>query len=60
MTGTDGAASNNNLDIVEEMRLAGLLHKVTRGSDGSACHVCLEMATIGGAACLGLADCIDP
>jgi 5-methylthioadenosine/S-adenosylhomocysteine deaminase len=57
--GTDGAASNNNLDIVEEMRLAGLLHKVTRLDPTAVpAHVCLEMATIGGAACLGLADCI--
>ncbi len=57
--GTDGAASNNNLDIVEEMRLAGLLHKVTRLDPTAVpAHVCLEMATVGGAACLGLADCI--
>jgi len=27
--GTDGAASNNNLDMIEEMRLAALLHKVS-------------------------------
>lgn len=26
--GTDGAASNNNLDMVEEMKLAALVHKV--------------------------------
>ncbi|HON43010.1 MAG TPA: amidohydrolase family protein, partial [Bacillota bacterium] len=57
--GTDGAASNNNLDMVEEMRLAGLLQKVTR-LDPTAVPalVCLEMATRGGATCLGLADCI--
>lgn len=28
--GTDGAASNNNLDMMEEMRLAALLHKGSR------------------------------
>ena len=28
--GTDGAASNNNLDMMEEMRLAALLHKGVR------------------------------
>jgi 5-methylthioadenosine/S-adenosylhomocysteine deaminase len=55
--GTDGAASNNNLDMVEEMRLAGLLHKVTRLDPTAVpAHACLEMATSGGAACLGLAD----
>ena len=55
--GTDGAASNNNLDMVEEMRLAGLLHKVTRLDPTAVpAHLCLEMATSGGAACLGVAD----
>jgi 5-methylthioadenosine/S-adenosylhomocysteine deaminase len=55
--GTDGAASNNNLDMIEEMRLAGLLHKVARLDPTAVpAHVCLEMATRGGAACLGLAD----
>ncbi len=28
--GTDGAASNNNLDMIEEMRLAALIHKGNR------------------------------
>jgi len=28
--GTDGAASNNNLDMIEEMRLAALIHKGSR------------------------------
>ena len=57
--GTDGAASNNNLDMVEEMRLAGLLHKAARLDPTAVpAHVCLEMATRGSAACLGLADSI--
>jgi len=57
--GTDGASSNNNLDMVEEMRLAGLLHKAARLDPTAVpAHVCLEMATRGSAACLGLADSI--
>ena len=53
--GTDGAASNNRLDIFEEMRLAALLAK---GSSGDAravnAHQALYMATLGGAIALGL------
>ncbi|MCR4427317.1 MAG: amidohydrolase [Firmicutes bacterium] len=55
--GTDGAASNNNLDMIEEMRLAALLHKVFTGDPTvMPAAKCLEMATAGGAACLGLQD----
>ncbi|MEA4883793.1 MAG: amidohydrolase [Clostridia bacterium] len=57
--GTDGAASNNNLDMVEEMRLAALLHKVASAeSTAMPALTCLEMATRGGAACIGLSDYI--
>lgn len=53
--GTDGAASNNRLDIFAEMRLAALLAK---GSSGDAAAVpalqALEMATINAARALGL------
>jgi 5-methylthioadenosine/S-adenosylhomocysteine deaminase len=44
--GTDGAASNNNLDMLEEMRLAALLHKGSR-QDPTAitAHEALRMAT---------------
>lgn len=53
--GTDGAASNNRLDMFAEMRLAALLSK---GSGGDATAVpaeqALEMATINGARALGL------
>ncbi len=53
--GSDGAASNNRLDILQEMRLAALLAK---GSSGSAeavgAHFALRMATLGGAQALGL------
>ncbi|MBL4621728.1 MAG: TRZ/ATZ family hydrolase [Immundisolibacteraceae bacterium] len=53
--GTDGAASNNNLNMVEEMRCAGLLGKLT-ANDAAAlpAHTLLEMATINGARALGL------
>ncbi|MFO1324259.1 MAG: TRZ/ATZ family hydrolase [Burkholderiales bacterium] len=53
--GTDGAASNNRLDIFSEMRLASLLAKVSTG-DASAipAATALAMATIGGARALGL------
>jgi len=53
--GTDGAASNNRLDLFQEMRLAALLAK---GSSGQAeainAHQALHMATLGGARALGL------
>ncbi|MCL2644232.1 MAG: TRZ/ATZ family hydrolase, partial [Betaproteobacteria bacterium] len=53
--GSDGAASNNRLDLFQEMRQAALLAKV--GSlDASAvpAHAALRMATLGGARALGL------
>lgn len=53
--GSDGAASNNRLDLFQEMRLAALLAK---GSSGQAetinAHQALRMATLGGAQALGL------
>jgi 5-methylthioadenosine/S-adenosylhomocysteine deaminase len=53
--GTDGAASNNRLDLLSEMRLAALLAK---GASGSAtavpAHRALHMATLAGAKALGL------
>jgi 5-methylthioadenosine/S-adenosylhomocysteine deaminase len=53
--GTDGAASNNNLDLLEEARLAALLHKVThRDPTTLPADEVLSMATRGGAAALGL------
>lgn len=54
--GTDGAASNNRLDIFTEMRLAALLAKGESG-DATAipAHTAIEMATINGAKALGLA-----
>ncbi len=54
--GTDGAASNNDLDLLGEMRTASLLAKGFSG-DARACNArqTIEMATINGARALGLA-----
>ncbi len=55
--GSDGAASNNDLDLLGEMRTASLLAK---GSSGNASALdarqAIEMATICGARALGLGD----
>ncbi len=52
--GTDGAASNNRLDVLTEARTAALLAKATSG-DASVlgAHEVLEMATLDGARALG-------
>ena len=57
--GTDGAASNNDLDMWEEMRLAAFLQKVER-MDPTAipAMTVLSMATSGGATAIGLGDSI--
>jgi len=53
--GTDGAASNNNLDILHEARLASLLHKLDSGNPTALSALqALRMATIEGAKALGL------
>lgn len=53
--GTDGAASNNNLDMFEEMRSASLLAKGVSGSATAVtAHTTLRMATLNGARALGL------
>lgn len=53
--GTDGAASNNDLDMFGEMRTASLLAKGLTG-DPTALNAtaALELATLGGAHALGL------
>ena len=53
--GTDGAASNNDLDMFEAMRQAAFLHKLKNGDPRAvAAPIALEMATIGGARALGM------
>jgi 5-methylthioadenosine/S-adenosylhomocysteine deaminase len=55
--GTDGAASNNALDLFAEMRTTALLAKLHSG-DAAALPAAraLSMATLGGARALGLED----
>jgi 5-methylthioadenosine/S-adenosylhomocysteine deaminase len=54
--GTDGAASNNRLDLWAEMQTAALLAKQVAGSAAALpAAQALEMATINGARALGLA-----
>ena len=55
--GTDGAASNNRLDMFEEMRLAALIGKV-QANNASAINAAqaFTMATLGGARATGLAS----
>ena len=53
--GTDGSASNNDLDMLTEMRLAALLAKGLRADARAApAAVALQMATLNGARALGL------
>jgi 5-methylthioadenosine/S-adenosylhomocysteine deaminase len=55
--GTDGAASNNDLDMFGEMRTAGLLAKgVAHQPDTLPATAVLQMATLNGARALGLGD----
>src|SRR5260370_10699685 len=51
--GTDGAASNNDLDMIESMRQASFLAKLsTRDPTAVPAQTALDMATIGGARAL--------
>jgi 5-methylthioadenosine/S-adenosylhomocysteine deaminase len=55
--GTDGAASNNDLDMLGEMRTAALLAKGVAGSASALpAHQALRMATLDGARALGLEE----
>tara|TARA_R110002096_G_scaffold5508_5_gene25743 strand:- start:13243 stop:14676 length:1434 start_codon:yes stop_codon:yes gene_type:complete len=57
--GTDGAASNNDLDMWEEMRLAAFLQKVDRMDPVvMSAPTVLKMATSGGAEAVGLGDTV--
>jgi 5-methylthioadenosine/S-adenosylhomocysteine deaminase len=55
--GTDGPASNNNLDLLEEMRSASLMAKLVTGDPQAlGARAVLRMATIDGARVLGMED----
>jgi 5-methylthioadenosine/S-adenosylhomocysteine deaminase len=52
--GTDGAASNNDLDMFEAMRQAAFLHKLqSNDPQVVSARVAVEMATLGGARVIG-------
>ncbi|HET7197894.1 MAG TPA: TRZ/ATZ family hydrolase [Burkholderiales bacterium] len=55
--GSDGAASNNRLDMFQEMRTAALLAKaLARDAAAMPAHAALRAATLAGAQALGLAE----
>lgn len=55
--GTDSAASNNDLDMIGEMRTAALIGKVAdHDAAAVSADAALEMATIAGARALGIAE----
>lgn len=57
--GTDGCASNNNLDLLQEMDMTAKLHKVhTLNPTVAAAQTVLQMATLQGARAIGLAHAI--
>lgn len=57
--GTDGAASNNDLDMFSEMRTAAMLAKACSGDAAAVpAYQALQMATINGAKAMGLDQAI--
>ena len=51
--GTDGPSSNNNLDMLEEMKIAALIHKWNEKDPSAAkAQTILDLATINGAKAL--------
>ena len=55
--GTDGCASNDNLDLFEEMHLASLVHKgLAKDPTVLSAWDVIDMATVNGARALGLKD----
>ena len=57
--GTDGAASNNDLDMIGEMRSAAFAGKmIAKDSTAVSAENTLKMATINGAKALGLSHLI--
>lgn len=55
--GTDGAPCNNSCDMLQEMKLAAIIHKsISYDPEAVPAESVLEMATINGAKALGLQD----
>lgn len=55
--GTDSAASNNTLDLFDEMRQAAMVHKgVAENANATNARTILEMATVNGANTLGFSN----
>ncbi|MCX8129947.1 MAG: amidohydrolase [Clostridia bacterium] len=55
--GTDGTASNNNLNLIEEMHIAALIHKgVSKDPTLVNAEQVLKMATVNGAKAIGFGD----
>ena len=54
--GSDGAPSNNNLDIFVEMRFASLIQKYRLGAEAMPAGAVLRIATQGGGRALGMGD----
>ena len=55
--GTDGCASNDNLDMFEEMHLASLIHKgLAKDPTVLSAWDVIDMATVNGAKALGMKD----
>jgi 8-oxoguanine deaminase len=52
----DGSASNDSSNLLAELRQALLLHRVAGGAAAMTIMEVLEMATLGGACCLGRDD----
>lgn len=57
--GTDGAASNNDLNLLSELKTAALLAKAVAGNAAALdAHSALRLATLNGAKALGMEDVI--
>ena len=58
--GTDGAASNNNLDMIEEIHLASIIHNgYMQDATVMNADTVIKMATLNGALLQGRNDCGD-
>lgn len=56
--GTDGCSSSNDLDMWSVMRLAGYLIANSKGPENASAAAIFDLATIGGARALGIADLV--